>query len=232
MLRESKTLFDCKMKNNGSFENCYSVSLASIEIINMNISKSKELRDSLRENFDNLNGRVIEYLEIFKNTEIFLKFSQIKSRSDSSFETISKRISTIDTSYWKQTPILMITVNPEESGKGIFFFALDQKNNKRHYFFYLYEFEECSIAKKSNVYLGTPYKSSCSYYDSSQTVFNSSSHKHCIKQCLRNYYEIKMNCSCFIFKDNYDKTIKEIISQSDKTSYDICLKDQNYVIFL
>jgi hypothetical protein len=215
------------MKKNGSFEDCYNVSYTSIEINNLNISKSKELRDSLRENFDNLNGSVIRYLKIFEETMILLKFSQIKSRSDSSFETISKRISTIDTSYWKQTPILMITVNPEESGMSAFIFALNDNHNKKYDYYYLFEFEECSITKKSYVYLEIPYKSSCSYYNSSQTVFNSYSQKHCIRQCLRNYCEIKMNCSCFIIEKN--KRIIEIISQSDNTSYDICLKDEKYM---
>jgi hypothetical protein len=228
ILRESKTLFDCKMKKNGSFEDCYSVSHTSIEIVNLNMSKSKELRDSLRENFDKLNGSVIRRLKIFEKTIIFLKFSQIKSRFDSSFETISKRISNIDTSYWKQTPILMITVNPKESKKNGFFFALNENHNKKFDIFYLSQFEEYSIAKKSYVYLQIPYKSSCSYYDSSQNVFNTYSHKHCIRQCLTNYCEIKMNCSCYLYK--FDISIFDIMSQSDRSLYDICLKNENYML--
>ncbi len=37
-----------------------------------------------------------------------------------------------------------------------------------------------------------------------------------------------MNCSCFISKDNGN--IFELISQSDNTSYNICLKDENYIL--
>jgi hypothetical protein len=157
---------------------------------------------------------------------IFLIFSEAKSRSESSFDTISKRISTIDTSYWKQTPIFKISAESNENSRFCFLI-------NRNYFWNIQsvclgKFEEYSIAKKSFVFLETPYKSSCSYYDSCQTVFKSSSHKHCIRQCFRNLCEFKMNCSCFILND--DKMIYEIISQSDETSYDICLKDEKYML--
>ena len=43
----------------------------------------------------------------------------------------------------------------------------------------------------------SPYELKCSYYDSSETPFNSISHKHCIRQRMRYYCEIVLNCSCF-----------------------------------
>jgi len=74
-LREFKTIFDCKMKKNGSFEDCYNVSHQTIEILNRNISKSKVIRDSLKENINYLNESVIRNLKIFKRNHILLKFS-------------------------------------------------------------------------------------------------------------------------------------------------------------
>jgi hypothetical protein len=230
IFRKSKTFVDCKIKKNGSLEECDSVLNTSIEIINTEISKSKALRDSLKKEYNHTNANLIESSKIFNTfLLVFLIFSPKNLRTDSSFDTISKKFSTIDTSYWKQTPILKISGNSEEYSRKNLCFFISGNYLSTLQFVCLNEMEEYSISKKSFVFLETPYKSSCSYYDSSQTVFNSSSHKHCIRQCLRNYCEIKMNCSCFIFKD-YDERIYEIISQSDRYSYDICLKDEKYML--
>ncbi len=234
IFRESKTFLDCKIKKNGSLEKCDSVLHTSIEIINIELSKSKVLRDSLKKEYNYTNGSLIESSKIFNiNTFllILLIFSPKNLRTVSSFDTISKKFSTIDTSYWKQTPILKISRNSEEYPTNFFCFIISGNYLLNLQFVCLNEMEEYSISKKSFVFLETPYKSSCSYYDSSQTVFNSSSYKHCIRQCLRNYCEIKMNCSCFtnIYKDN-EKWVYDVISRSDDTSYDICLKDENYML--
>jgi hypothetical protein len=228
IIRVSKTIFECKIKKNGSFEVCDSVSHTSIEILNKNISKSKYLRDLLKKEYNYTNRNLIRTLEIFKYATIFLKFSQIKSRSKFLFDTISKKRSNFDTSYWKKTSIFKIFYNFNKKSYRSFCLAINENYFLSLKHICLKEFEEHSIAKKSFVFLGTPYKSSCSYYDSSHTVFNSSSHKHCIRQCLRNYCEIKMNCSCFIFKRN--EVINEIISQFDSTTYDICLKSKQYML--
>ncbi len=229
ILRESKTFLDCKIKKNGSLKECDSVLHTSIEIINTEISKSKVLRDWLNKKYNYTNGSLIESSKIFKTSLIVsLIFSPKYSRTDSSFDTISKKFSTIDTSYWKQTPILKISRNSEVYSRSSFCFFISGNYFMIFQLVCFNETEEYSIAKKSFVFLETPYKSSCSYYDSSQTVFNSSSHKHCIRQCLRNYCEIKMNCSCFILKLNNE--IYEIISKFDNTSYDICLKDKNFML--
>ncbi len=107
-------------------------------------------------------------------------FSQRKSKSHTLFDTISKRYSNIDTSYWKQTPIIMISTIYEGVFDKVLCFDIN-KINLGITLECLGVFDKYSIAKKSFVFLETPYKSSCSYYDSSQTVFNSSSHKHCIR---------------------------------------------------
>jgi len=56
---------------------------------------------------------------------------------------------------------------------------------------------EFFLLKKSFEFLEFPYKSKCSYYNSLKKPFNSSNQKHCIRQCIRYYCEIKLNCSCF-----------------------------------
>ncbi len=92
IIRVSKTIFDCKIKKNGSFEACDDGSHTSIEILNKNIPKSKDLRDFLKKEYNYTNGNLIRTLKIFKYAIIFLKFSQIKSRSKFLFDTISKNI--------------------------------------------------------------------------------------------------------------------------------------------
>ncbi len=56
------------------------------------------------------------------------------------------------------------------------------------YKFFKVEFMEQKnfmVIKKSFRFLEFPYESKCSYYNSDKTLFNSSSHKHCVHQCIR-----------------------------------------------
>ncbi len=162
----------------------------------------------------------------FPKSSIILRFTQKSLRSEALFNAISKGISTLNLSYWKQTSILII--NPKLGHFNKFMCITSNEEFTWNLGVVCSEsYEQYSIVKKSFVFLN-PCKSSCSYYDSSQTGFNSSSHKHCIRQSLKNYREIKVNCSCFILK-NVD-LVQEIIGQTDNSSHDFCLKDERYVL--
>jgi hypothetical protein len=54
------------------------------------------------------------------------------------------------------------------------------------------------LTKETFEFLETPYKSSCSYYNSNDTIFNSFSDEHCVQQCIRYHYEAEINCSCSV----------------------------------
>jgi hypothetical protein len=60
---------------------------------------------------------------------------------------------------------------------------------------------------------------------------NSLSHEHCVRQCLRHYRGIQINCSCFIYKVIFSdyNVIYYVISQSDNDykNDNIC-SDENY----
>jgi hypothetical protein len=54
-----------------------------------------------------------------------------------------------------------------------------------------------SIYKKWFEFLEFPFKSSCSHYNGIKNPFNSLSHNHCIRQCIRSHCEQRLDCSCF-----------------------------------
>jgi hypothetical protein len=149
---------------------------------------------------------------------------------------MSKKFFSLDRSYWKQNPIVQILSTFEEVSEKPIFFTVDDSFLKNYNLFevVLIGNNNYTLAKKSFRFLETPYKSRCSYYDSSQTIFNSLSHEHCVRQCLRYYCEIQLNCSCFISKSHYvQKSYYDIITQSDRgyDKLDICSRDQNYTFY-
>jgi hypothetical protein len=120
----------------------------------------------------------------------------LKNRNFNEFSLNSKRI--IDKSYWKQKPFIQISTNSTKFSEH--FLAFDFNKNIRYKTdFQLFSFnqnKEYSLGKKSFKFLEFPYESKCSYYESSETIFNSLSHEHCIRQCIRYNCEVKLNCSC------------------------------------
>jgi hypothetical protein len=57
-----------------------------------------------------------------------------------------------------------------------------------------------SFTKFSKIFLKRPYKSDCSYYDDSQTAFESNSFDNCITKCYRNKCELNYMCLVWVFK--------------------------------
>jgi hypothetical protein len=212
LYQEIKTLVDCEIIKNELKENCDNIRQKFIDIItlyprdllNLFENKHKFSNESIIQNFK----KFVPY--------IILNFPQFNIRDRNTNENVSQRILYLDKSYWKRTPIIRISTN----SSGISKFNLDFTTNK-NYVKDLKVFssdilwnKEHYLAKKSFKFLEIPYKSSCSYYDSSQTIFNSLSHEHCVRLCLRHFCELQLNCSCFL--DKHQIEVYSIISQYDE----------------
>ncbi len=81
--------------------------------------------------------------------------------------------------------------------------------------------------KKSFKFQGFAYKSKCSYYDSSKTIFNSLSHEHCIRRCIRYDCEVKLNCLCFGINDGIYQKTNHLDYGFD--NLEICRNNQQYM---
>jgi hypothetical protein len=57
-----------------------------------------------------------------------------------------------------------------------------------------------SFTKFSKIFLKRPYKSDCSYYDESQTAFESNSFDNCMTKCYRRKCELNYMCLVWVFK--------------------------------
>jgi len=135
----------------------------------------------------------------------------------------------MDRSYWKQRPVIHISTKYIEFSKTIFQFSLNKNYLKNINFeqIALKHNEELYFSKKSFEFLEAPYESRCKYYENQWNKFNSSSHDHCIRQCLRYYCEIKLNCTCFIFK--VQNEFVELSTQLDTDSDKICSENLDYM---
>jgi hypothetical protein len=160
-----------------------------------------------------INGSFIDNFIKKQNIVILLKYFELnlKNRNFNEFSLNRKRI--IDKSYWKQKPFIQISTNSTKFSEYLLAFDLkDSFGIKTDFqFFSFNQNKEYSLSKKSLKFLEFPYESKCSYYESSETIFNSLSHEHCIRQCIRYNCEVKLNCSCFDI--NFEES--EILNQLD-----------------
>jgi hypothetical protein len=212
--KELKTLFDCKIRNNDIFEDCNSFYYSNLMIFKRKYRSEDnfDFNQFLKMKYYLINGSFIDNFIKNQNIVILLKYLELnsKNRNFKEFSLNRKRI--IDKSYWKQKPFIQISTNSTKFSEYLLAFDLN-KNVGYETDFQLFSFnqnKEYSLGKKSLKFLEFPYESKCSYYESSETIFNSLSHEHCIRQCIRYNCEVKLNCSCFVinFKD-------EILDQLD-----------------
>jgi len=214
LYKELKTLFDCKIRNNDIFEDCNSFYYS-----NLMISKRKyesednfDLNQFFKMKYYLINGSLIDNLIKKQNIIILLKYLELnlKNRNFNEFTLNTKRI--IDKNYWKKRQFIQISTNSTKFSEYNLAFDLIKNvgNLSNFQIFSFNQNKEYSLGKKSLKFLEFPYESKCSYYESSETIFNSLSHEHCIRQCIRYNCEVKLNCSCFVinFKD-------EILDQLD-----------------
>jgi hypothetical protein len=227
--QEIRKIFDFKIINNNSFTDLDEISQPFVEIYSFKLAKIEEIHDILEKNRHLKNESLIGNLKIFDYVFLFVKFSRFNSNYLLSNENVSQRILNMDRSYWKQTPVIQISTKYIEFSKKIYQFLLNKNYLKNLNFEQtaLERNEEFYFSKKSFEFLGAPYKSRCNYYENQWNKFNSSSHDHCIRQCFRYYCQIKLNCSCLIFK--VKKKFVEISTQLDMDSDKICSKNLDYM---
>ncbi len=228
--REMKTLLDCRITNNGILEDCDSFYYSNL-IINRDKSPEDdfELNQFFEMKYDLINGSFITHLQKRKDLVICLKYFTTNARNKNSYEQLEKIKKVIDRSYWKQKPFIQISTNSTKFSDYLLAFSLGESSkigsNSRQ--FSLNQNKEYSITRISFHFLKFPYKSNCSHYKSSETIFKSISHEHCIRQCIRYHCEVKLNCSCFgiNFKDY------EIIDQLDYgfKTLETCKKGGQYL---
>ncbi len=227
--REMRKLFDCKIKYKLHFTDCEIVMKPMFGIYTYDVSPTQSLLNFLKIKHKLRNESIFENSKIFNTITLFIEYSRLKTNLESNN---NKFENSNDRSYWTQTPIFQISSNLKEFSQNLFSFTTLGNFLKifNNYVILNYN-QNYTLTKKSFQMLGFPYQSKCSYYDSNQTIFDSVSHDHCVRQCLRYYCEIKMNCSCFLLKFKR-KYYQKLFIQSDVVfnSFDICLKDRNLMI--
>jgi hypothetical protein len=226
--QQIRTIFNCEMRNELLFEDCARVRHSFIDIINYN-EPQREAPSYLTYS----NESIIRNFKILSSLVLYVRYPQINLRNNALNFNVSQRILTMDKSFWKQRPIIEISSNSSEVDRNYLYIATNKnylKNFKTVSFFItLNTSAEFTLTKNSFQFLEFPYKSRCSYYESRDTIFSSLSHEHCVRNCLRNYCEIKMNCSCFVTILN-EKVI-EIRTNLDENNNNICSNNNNLLSF-
>jgi hypothetical protein len=194
-------IFDCKIKLKGVLERCDKISNKHI-FINAKW-KLEELYYLLRENHKEFNESLLKDLKKIYNAEFAINYSPFK-RIEDKIKLNRKKIPNMDN--LAQREFLRITTN---STKYFFDYWFDiQKDFQTGSNIMGVSFRtqlEVFLIKNSFHYLEFPYRSNCSYYRNSRTIFNSSSRDHCIRQCIRHNCEVHLKCSCFAIKNTVNQ---------------------------
>jgi hypothetical protein len=189
-------IFECKIKFKGILEDCdkYVDPLLNIYVLWFRGEKYYDFMKS----YDRINGSLINGL---KDDFGFSIVYMTTNKKENRLETKRKYFPTFVN---LRQEFVRITTNSNEYhfqlylhiDKDFEYGSVSKTNN-----FFKAEFMEqknFTVIKKSFRFLEFPYESKCSYYNSDKTLFNSSSHKHCVRQCIRFNCEFKINCLCFM----------------------------------
>ncbi len=207
LLFEFNSIIDCEIRTEGIYKKCQSIRYPYIYIIIRDGKiNPKILHNSLKKKYNLLNETLFKEFEKIFALPI-IKYPQLSSKYMNNNKNFSEKIFSLDRNYWKKNSIIRFSTKFKEvSRKHIY---LTFKKNVLKFPSHLNNYFEWNkayfLTKKSFELLGTPYKSSCSYYNSNDTIFNSFSNEHCVQRCIRYHCHIKLNCSCplaFSFDNN------------------------------
>jgi hypothetical protein len=229
------TIIDCKLKNNGVYEDCDSFTQPNIEIYNpietnepdqfikeVNFkTKSENLYDLIELFKKRPNETIIDQLKAYNQYVLGLSYFLFNQNEKNSHE-FNKSI--IPTNAIKETDFVKLSINSNEySIHGLCLSIKKEPIRDKKGLIVYGQIYGLNIIKKSFQFLEFPYESKCSYYENFETIFRSSSHNHCIRQCIRRNCEIELKCSCI--------GIENIISQMDYgfQKMEICRKDQEFM---
>jgi hypothetical protein len=233
----SFTIIDCKLKNNGVYENCDSFTQPNIDIyldkpndknepdqlINgVNIkTKLKNLYDLIESFKKRPNETIIDQLKIHNQYVLVLSYLLFNQNERNSHE-FNKSI--IPTNTIKETDFIKLSINSSEYYDHGLYLSIKKESIKDKKGLLLYgKIYGLNIIKKSFEFLEFPYESKCSYYENFKTIFRSSSHTHCIRQCIRRNCEIELKCSCI----GLENTISQM--DYDFQKMEICRKDEKFM---
>jgi hypothetical protein len=200
-------IFECKIKFKGILEDCdkYVDPLFNIYVQFGNHADNIQRYYDFMKSYDRINESLINGLKV--NGFGFSIVYMTTNKKENQLEMKRKYFPTFVN--LRQQEFVRITTNSNEYHFQLYLhidkdFEVDYGYGLPNLkYFFKVEFMEQKnfmVIKKSFRFLEFPYESKCSYYNSDKTLFNSSSHKHCVRQCIRFNCEIKKNCSCFIIK--------------------------------
>jgi hypothetical protein len=204
LLFEFNSLIDCEIRTEGIYKKCQSIRYPNIYIvIPGGTKKAKILQNSLKKKYNLLNETLFKEFKKFVAYPI-IKYPQLSSKYSNTNKNFSEKIFSLDRSYWKKNSIIRFSTKFKKVSENPFYSTFDKnflkfQSNGNNYLQWNNYFEWSKayfLTKKSFEFLGTPYKSSCSHYDSNDTIFNSFSNEHCVQRCIRYHCQIKFNCSC------------------------------------
>jgi hypothetical protein len=206
----NQKIYECQMIREEWSEECNKITNAILEF-----RLPKEL-NRIKHNFNLTELDRLMMASKILNIDSFLIINLFSMESFNKKENLflnRKSSSHLHRLHLKQTKFVEISVNisqyNDKSDKKKNFITLENMfgfgsslNILRRY----NDYEEYFIFKKSFEYLEYPFKSNCIQYKINKTSFNSLSHQHCIRQCIRFHCEVKLNCSCIIL----DSTINQL----------------------
>jgi hypothetical protein len=244
---KSLNVVDCKLKNNGVYEDCDNFAKPYIEIYSgiysyssqpdvkfkldpiLGLNQKQQILYELIESMSQRpNQTFIEQLKIYNEYILglsYLLFNQNEKNSNE-FNKSTNPSNTI-----RENDFIKLSMNLQQYYKnedyryaGLYLsskkYSIREKIDLKISFGRIYEL---NVIKKSFKFLEFPYESKCSYYEKFGTFFKSLSHNHCIRQCIRqcirHYCEFELKCSCI--------GIENTISQMDYEfrKIQICRKD-------
>jgi len=197
-------VFNCEINNNGVYEDC-DQNIDPVVRIWGEDNHLKDLYRIVEESGECIRGSFIQTLSQFNSISLTVKYFY-PNQTNTSYKK------NLNGNYVEQADFFKIYTNSTKNWHLFFSLGIDDNNSHNDGLFRQYdvlrlnENRELSLFKKSFELLEFPYKSKCSYYDRSETRFNSSSHKHCIRQCIRYLCQIKLNCSCFALDQEVRET--------------------------
>jgi len=184
------------LKNKRDYEDCDSLSEPMISILSQK-KYSKDLHDLIQLKHRSINGSIIEKIKHLADIYFILNYF-----SHNQTNIVSKEQKILSMNNLKQNNFLRISINSTLFDQIPFVINKDLEKYETIFFIRNGQY---SVLKKSFKFLEHPYKSQCSHYDSVQTPFNSLSNTQCIRQCIKYYCELRMNCSCFALRNTINQ---------------------------
>ncbi len=194
---EINSFIDCEIRTEGIYKKCHSIRYPTIYSLISDEMMAKILHNSFKKKYNLLNETLMEEISKYSRN-VMVKYPQFPSKNTNNNKKYSQKIFSLDKSYWKKNSIIRFSTKFKEVSDKTLYLTFNKNFRKIQYSLEnLFQWnKDYFLTKKLFEFLGTPYKSSCSYYDRNETIFNSFSNEHCVQQCIRYHCKVNFNCSC------------------------------------